>query len=424
MPREKNRLEESPLMNKPIIQSTINPDKMEQSRFTDMVERESDGTSPLRIVLYAVIIIAVGVIAALVVRTLISNQQPAVSEQTNQAQTNDQQQVKVTPFRVTTAKKADSSASLLAANSDYIQSELVTLGDSKIDKTNVKLTSISFDRFTTFGRLTFSFSGNNSKLIESKITFDSVNKTSLSVDFKGLTQIETDLKKLNMISDLVESVDYDNDNMKFVIILADSSKFRAVELNGNLLIDFKTEDDLKNPSTTTSTTPTNTTTPSTTISTTKPAAPFYDNEFSRNQQYISSAVKDNSIAFNNYWIWDEGSFFEFGIGISGKVGNTFIPNVTSYLKEESGKNYLYLEVENLTSTPLSQSKKKTAQQLVSETSSTIDTSKINFIQVDLVSFTNGKATYKIEMKNKADYKLLSQLSFDKNSQIISIRIKD
>lgn len=431
MPRSANLppMEESPLVSKPSANnSTIHPEKMEQSRFSDLRNLDDEKTNPLRIVIYAVIVIAIGVGAVFLVRSIVSNNQSTDDQQ--QDQPSDENIVEETSaFSISLTPKSDTTASNLASNDDYIDSSVVTLGDSNLDMTQVELAGIRYERYTTFARTTFDFEGNSSTLPKTNINFDSVRRE-LTVSFEGLATIAEELKSQKQINDIVRSIRYNADENQFVIIFGDDSKYRVFQASGNLSIDVKTLDELEKPDPQEpvaqddeDTTPPPTTTPPSS-SGNKPAAPYYENSYSQNRQYISSNVKTNSIAFNNYWVWDQGTFFEFSLGINNSSGDNLIPNATSYYEEEDDKIYLVLEIENLTNAPFSISKTRTIEQLIQDSGASISPAGVNFKMVELVSFTNGKATYRLEVKTKSNYSLLTQVVEASNSQIVSLRIQD
>lgn len=430
MPKDTNddQLGQSPLISKPASQSTINPDKMEKSRFTEIKAPVEEKSNPMRIVIYAVIVIIVGVGLAFLVRTLINNNndggsdnnttQPPVSSPVEE---NDEN-----AYEISLVAKSDSTATNLTSNDQYSNSEVTTLGNSTLNMTSVELNTISYDKYQSFARTTFEFTGNNGTLPKSIVAYSSTDNE-IRVEFPGLTEINQALLTTEDINDLVTSISYDTSTSEFVLELKEASKYRAFNLGGNLAIDIKTVKAL-NSSTDESTTPpsnggnTGTTTPPS--SGTKPAAPHYTNEFSENQQYISSAVTTNTIGFNNFWIWDQGSFFEFSLGEINAVGDQYIPNATAYYDEENGQEYLMLEISNLSNAPFSQTKSRTLENLIETSGASINPANVNFVKVDLVSFTNGTATYKIEVKQKADFKLVSQANYDGTSQLLSVQIED
>lgn len=431
MPKIQNKepLEESPLMNRNSVKSTINPDRLEHARFTDIRDLDDDGTSPVRIIIYAVIVIIVGVGAAIVVRNLIANNQVDNDQQTEQAQDNDEpSQEEFVVLSLT--PKADSSANNLASNEDYVDSSIVTLGDATLDMTNVELNKIEYTRFTTFARTTFVLTGNNQKLPKTNITYSAANDA-LTVQFIGLENINESLKDTVIINDIVKDISFDESDSSFTLKFSKDSKFRVAQDLGSLLIDVKTVDELSKPDTQTPVAnddeeeeepETPVAPPSSDPS--KPSAPHYENAFSQNKQYISSSVTGNTLGFNNFWIWDESTFFEFSLGQTNAKGDNHIPNATAYYKDEDSKTYLYLEIENLSSAPFSQTQSRTIENLIETTGATIAPSQVNFVKVDLVSFSGGKAVYRIEVKHKSDFRLLTQETYDGTTQIVSLQIKD
>lgn len=422
----KDQMEESPLMSKSTPQSTISPEKMEKSRFTEMKDLEEDKANPMRIVIYAIIVIVIGVGLAFLVRTLINNNNQG-STDTEETTDTEEDVEETSAFEISLSPKNDTAASNLAANEDYTDSEIATLGDSTIDMTAVGLDTISYDRYETFARTIFVFSGNSGKLPKTNVTY-SATEDELRVEFEGLTSINGELLVTEEISDIVDSISYDTQASEFVIVFSEDSKYRVFNSGGNLAIDVKTLEEINKPEEvvppTTDDEEEETSTTPPTSNGTKPAAPHYTNSFSQSQQYVSSSVTANNIGFNNFWIWDEGTFFEFSLGMTSAVGEQYIPNATAYYEEEDGTTYLMLEVENLSNAPFSQTMSRTLQDLVSASGASINPDTVNFVKVDLESFSGGKATYKIEVKNKANFQLLSQTTYDNTSQILSIQIKD
>ena len=83
---------------------------------------------------------------------------------------------------------------------------------------------------------------------------------------------------------------------------------------------------------------------------------------------------------------------------------------------------MYIEIENLTRATLPGG--ITADEIATKTS--VNMAGANFVELSLVEFnqTTGKAIYKIELKKKANFQLLTQETYLGDTQILSVQIKD
>jgi hypothetical protein len=430
--RKVEEFDESPLVSRPTLHSTINPDRLEHNRFTEIRDLENEGnSSPVRIIIYAIVVILVGVGTAFLARNLFlnNNQQPTETEQENTATDDEDSNDQITALNINPTIQSDSSATNVASNSVYSDAAQATLGSTSQSMDNVSLAQISYAKYTTFSRVIMNFEGNTS-LPKVNVTFDADDNV-LTISVPNLTDIAAQLKSQVNLNDVVESIAYSAENNTFQISLSEDSKYRVADASGDLLIDFKTVAELNKPESSTTANGTNntstnngSTTTNTSSNGTKPAAPFYTNAFSRDTQYISSSVNTNSIAYNNYWIADYNTYFEFSLGQAETNSESAIPNVKAYMQDEAGKSYIYFEIENLSNAPFVISRGKTMEQILSETGAVINPDSVNFVRIELLTFENGKATYKIELKNKADYKLVSQVNFDEVTRVTTIQIED
>lgn len=416
-------MEKSPLLRQE-SHSTISPDKLDQSRFSDRIVDDEAGSS-LRILIYVVIVIVVGVGAALLIRNLIINNDNKTTEDDNNTQNQDTQTTSA--FEINKTVTADAQANLPTATSSYVNSAQVTLGEDLASGVVVSLDKIIYTKYTTFARVEFDFSG--AKLPKLNTTFDSV-KNLFTVKLPSNVTVSTDLTSTQTISDLVTVVNFNSTTKEYTITLSEDSFYAVKQNSGNLIIDFKTATQLdkdnnveETPLTTnpTTTTPTTTTDTTTTTDSNKPTTVNYTNNFSQKQQYIVSEVTGNTLNYNKFFYYDAGDFLELSFGEQGKLGEKYAPNATAYLKTENGKEYLYFEIENL------------AQEAFSflgfsnngtDLSTYMNTAGSNFVRIDRTKFENGKATYRIELKRKSDFKLVSQDTYDGTTQITSIQIKD
>ncbi|MEO6729021.1 MAG: hypothetical protein ABIM99_03800 [Candidatus Dojkabacteria bacterium] len=425
-------LEESPLLNRPSAQpngaprqSTINLNKFDQARFTEIVD-DGARTSPIKIIVYIVIVIVIGVGAALLVRSLITNNQAPTGNSTTPTPATSPSNVSVS-----TTAKADSTASTPGANADYSDSELTKVGDSSLNGATSSIDKFDFTRYTTFGRVTFTLSGNGQKLPATNLTYSAAEK-SLTVNIPGLKSVDADLQKQIDVNSIVKTVVYDSATKNFKITFVEDTKYRVVPNTSNLVIDFKTVKELAKPDTTTPTptpapTPTPTTTPTPTpVDGSKPAAPHYDNEMSQNKQYVVSSVTGNTITNNVYYFDDLNSSFEFSWGQKDAVGDSYVPNTTAYYDTSApaGKVYLMVEISNLTGEFMSANGVTEITSAGIQSKTGADTSGANLTKITLVSFDGGVAKYRFELKNKADFKVWTQKTVDNATQVISVRIND
>lgn len=422
-------MEESPLLSgrkSSTLHSTIHPDKLDHARFSERLELENEGGSSLRIIIYVVIVIAIGVGSALLIRTLITKNEKTDDNDTQTQDTEEETPDTVEATNINTKAEPDSSASLLAEDSEYVESALLSLGTTSVDGASLSVDDVTYQKYESFGRVVFDISG--TKLASTGIQFDSVSDR-LTVDLSSYGSIDTKIAKDFNIGDIVDEIRYNPNNKTYIIFFAEDSRYRVTEDAGDLIIDVKTVKELEGLDDAVAETPDNTDTTDTvdqdeTVTptptpTTKPAAPHISNTFSQDQQYIVTSMTGNKVGLNNYYFWDEGTFFEFSWGEKNKVGDSVIPNSTAYYKTENGKNYIYVEIENL-SQEVFLSNNKTGTDLTDKT----DTRGSNFVRIDVVSFQGGKATYKIEVKKKTDFKLVSQKTYDGTTQITSLQIKD
>ena len=174
---EENSMEGSPLMNpkQTPLHSSINPEKLDQSRFSEMRNLDEEKTSPVRIIIYAVIIILLGVAAAFLVRTLIANNQQEPTDTQETVLEEDNNTEPVSAYAVSLTAKNDSAATNVGANDEYVDSETVTLGVTTLDMTKVELAKINYDKYTTFARVKFDFEGNTNKTPKTTINFANNN---------------------------------------------------------------------------------------------------------------------------------------------------------------------------------------------------------------------------------------------------------
>jgi len=432
--------EESPLLTNKGMNSTVNPNKMDQARFTEIRDMESEG-SPIRIVIYIVIVIIVGVGAAYLVKNIISNNQNSTDN--TSVSSSSQSSLGSANFQISKSPIDDSNASNLALKTDYTDSLSTSLGTSTADKTNINLTRLTYNRYATFARFGFILTTPDNKLPKTKITFDSANNK-ITINFVDLQTIPTDLKLVSTISDLVKDVTYDAPNNSFVLSVNDKFKYRPFIDNSNLFIDIKTLTNLNSDtlihSSSSTTLQTQSSSSLSSISSTSsstassvnntgsaPAAPHYDNTLSQNKQYVASTVTTNSIADNIYYFDTYGAnSYEFSWAQKNAVGDSVIPNTTAYYDTTTtpGKIYLMVEISNLSKEVFTANNVtgRSADEIQKQTG--VTTSGSNFNRIDLVSFNNGVAKYKLEVQRQTDFKLWVDKTADTTTGTVSVTVKN
>lgn len=419
----------SPLLNAqpPHAKSTINLNKLDKARFTSLNTAQTGNSNSLRIILYVIVVIIIGVGAALLARQLMINNETQAPTQTDNQNEENMPASATVAYQVDTSAMQDSLATNIPNNSDFKTSSLLSIGSTNVDMTTTSLNSIAYEKYTTFARTIFSLTTSENKLPKTNISYDSAKDT-LNVQIADLTNINTDLKVTKQIDDIIQTIEFNNEDNSFTLTFRDSSLYRVFAVQDTLFVDVRTQAkyDQISADETASNNENNsndeTTTDDSTSNNSNSSVPHYNNEFSQDTQYVLSAVNSKSIALNNYYLWDESTFFEFSWAEEGKKGDDYVPNAKAYLVTEDSKNYIMVEIENLTRATLPDG--LTAEEAQSKTG--INMSNANFVSLKLDSFdqSTGKAVYRIELKRKADFKLLTQLAYGDKTQILSIQIKD
>jgi hypothetical protein len=425
-----SHIEESPLLNSErkteqtsALHSTIHPERFDMSRFSDL--REEENESSFRIIIYVLVVIIVGVGLALFVRQLISEDNNSPTETTEDTENDDEEDVQA--FRVNTTPKADDQGAPVPSNDELIDSEVLTVGETSVGTAGVTLSTLTYDRYQTFARFNLNLTGTTAGSIpEFNLAYDDSLNTLVITLPEGIT-VEDELKVSTPINDIVNLVKFDAATNSFSITLAQDSKYRVRKLDAGVSIDFRTQeqiDTLDEAEAEEDTTDEDTEeeTPedeedTTTDDTDKPTGMHITNDFSQNKQFVTSNVTGNTIEYTETYYQDYGPYFEIAFGKPGSVGDSKIANTTAEYVTEGAKTFIEVKIENL-------SKFTFPSGGVSTSSMAFDTSAANFRRVDLVSFTGGVATLRIEVKNKANFKLLSEKTVDGGTQVVSVQIND
>lgn len=401
--------------------STVHPDKLEQKRFTERRAEKDDG-SPVRILIYFVIVVALGAGAALLIRTLISE---------NDTEDGDDTEVVSEPvedlsaYDINKTELADVQAENIPTLEDVASSSLVSVGSGSTEQ---NLSEIEYRNYVSFDRLTFKF---DSEVPSTEITLNTAQDT-MSATFPAQISVADDLQNGVTVLTLLDEIEYDATFNSFAITFSDAILYRVSVEEANLVIDFSTEEALTPQAEVEETEEPDTQEEeeepaveeeqTSNDSTPRPEGVTYENDFSQNTQFIVSEVTENTIGQDQYYFYDEGTYFEFSFGANGKVGDDYVPNSEARIETEDGTTYIYWTVENLSSEALAVYSR--SQVTSEDLSQFITMSGANFVSIERLSFENGKAEYKIQLKNNADFSLVTQKSFDQSTQLLSILIKD
>ncbi|MCA9381440.1 hypothetical protein KC678_04200 [Candidatus Dojkabacteria bacterium] len=412
----------------PVDNSTIHPDRFDMSRFS---ERQDEEESSLRIIIYVVVVIVIGVGLALLVRNLISTESNADTPEPSTDNSTIQLGASA-PVTIDTATSPDPSDA--PANEDLVDSLTLSVGNSSASTDGVSVSSMKYKRYTTYARVDYSFEGVESQADLPKIAINYDNtRNSLEIIFPTSVEMVDELKETIPVNDIVSNIVYNADTNSFTINVSEEFKYLVVPTTGGLTIDIRTvaqiersgedtttdttqedtttgEPDAMQEDTTTDTqTPTQTTTP--------PSGTKLINDFSQDKQYVSGGAAGNTINLKETFFEDTASYFEIAWGEPNVVGADKTPYTSAELVIEGNVPYIVLTIENLNNFPFN--KDGITTNLIP-----FDMSAANFVRADLESFTNGKAVVKVQLKNKAEFRLVSAETVSGKTQVLSLQIKD
>lgn len=412
------------------MHSTINAEKFDDARFSEIRQMEKE-TSPLRIILFVVVVILIGGGGVLFFRNLISNDQTTNNTNTSTEADNDAIQETQSSYVIDTSPIRDSQAVNAPKNSEYDESALITVGQST--DTQADLSRILYSRFQTFGRLTFDFTTEDKKLPKTTINFESTANRMI-VSFAGVSTVNEGLKMDQVVNDIVKEIRYNEADNSFIILFEEKTRYVPVNDGDNLILNFKTVDELTNP--TVEETPSEqedeepeeveTEEPTTPADTNKPAAMHVDNEYSQNKQYVSSNVSTNKIAHDVYYFDNYVNSYQFSWAQKNAIGDEFVPNAVAYYDTSAptGKVHLMVEISNLTQEIFQRNGVEELSISDIESKTGVSTSGSNLEKIELLSFENGTAKYRFVLNKKSDFKLWVDKTIDNTTGTISVTIKN
>ncbi|MDQ6985411.1 MAG: hypothetical protein Q9M91_01510 [Candidatus Dojkabacteria bacterium] len=425
---EKDVIEKSPLLSKDLsssLHSTINPDRLDPARFSDLrVEEES----PIRIILYVIVVIIIGVGAAFGVRELISkddtndNNGNDVVVEDNNNDTNTVIDSNNSPITINTTAKPSGGVSNTPKDASFVTTEsFSSIGNETIDSKTVTASKLNYQTYTTFSRTEIAFDGlvadNSQSLPVLGITFNNAeNKLTVAL---GGAKTDPSLQTTSSIADsIVSEIQYDVVNNSFVFILNEDSRYAISAAGNRLIIDIKTQAQFdKDTSAIEDVVVEDTTTEDKPVVTT-PTGLNLDNDFSEETQFIVSSVTNDTIEYNEFYYEDTVNYFEIAWGSRNNVGDEFITNSTAELVEENGSFFIDVTIKNLASY------KDFGE--ASQATISADLSAANFLSGKLESFNEntGTAVYRVKLKNKASFRLASETTVSGQTQVLVLQIQD
>lgn len=412
------------------LQSTIHPERFDMSRFSDMQEKEE---GPFKVVFYVVGVIVIGVVLALVVRQLISNNQTPLTDNTNQTSTETGQQA--SRVEINTSVKSDADATERPLENDFGKVKQVSAGNVSAQVGSFAIDTISYNKFTSFGRVDMKIVGLSSISNFPALKFEFADNgkllkismpTGYSLDNNLVTELVTEASE---VGDLLSSIVYTSASNTIELRFREEVLYRILPAVSKLVIDFKPVNETSADETvdeTETATDEEALTPELPVNT--PTAPTtgvnYTNEFSRVEQFIKSKVTGNTIAFNNFYYEDTGSFFEFSWGITNQANENVIPNVSAKPIVIDGVNYIEVKISNLSNEPFALAGLANLGTDLLYTG--INLSAANFVRVDRTSYENGVATYRVRVKNISDFRIVADTTIGDPTpdQVINLQIRD
>lgn len=429
MPQEENRpaIGDSPLLNSGTApaggaapDSSVHPDRLDMSRFSDMSE-EDEERSPMRIILFVVAVILIGIAAAFGVRYFLLGDD-------SETDTSDESETVVeeeaSPFTINQTILDNSQASNATLKADYKTSEQISFGDSSVESDSVELSTMVYQPYESFARLTMNFEGTG--IPSTNATYDDV-ENSLTLDFEENLPVADGLDEIVAIGSLVTSVRPDSTENTFTLLLSESFLYNIQVVNGSVLIDMISEEAYETytdpseqpeeeeviPDTETEN---EETTPPTSVDPDKPSGTNYDNNLSQSKQYVTNVISGNTISYNETFYGDLGNAFELAWGSRNNVGVDYIPNASAELLEDSEGVYIEVVIENLATV--------SPQETLDQSNMSIPISGANFTSMSLESFESGVATYRVNLRNRADFKLYTDTTISGATQVIALQIND
>lgn len=412
----------------PIVETTEevvdspNPKYIEPVRFSARRNVEGEGSSVGRIILYVVVVVVVGVGLTLLIQNFVTGQ-GSTSTTTSSAVTSTEEVV--SSVNISTLMKADSTATSLTPNTAYTTGDS-SLGSAANDVSDAILDQFSYQAYETFSRTTWEFDGLESgKLPATTVVYSPIDST-VTVSFAGVDVSDAEMLQEFTVrtGNVVKIVGSKTDTaVSFVLSMSESGKYYVFVDNGtNVSLDIKTDTQLatvtsasSSSEAVTSSAVAATSSSSASAMTGAPAAPHYDNTASQNKQYVVSNVTGNGLYSETYYYIDYGDSFQFSWAMRNE-GETQIPNATAELVTDSGKDYIEVKINNLGYELLHALGR-------SQANITIPTSSSKLVAVHTRGYSNGTATFWVELTEKTEFRLHSTQTYE-GHQLLGIQVMD
>ena len=428
--KKSSRIEDSPLLSKSNnrnepVHSTVHADRFDMSRFSE--RKDNDDENSFKIIIYVVVVIIIGVGLALLVRALILNNSESTQKEDNTEQDikEDQPEVIKSPaISINTTMRLDPSDA--PANDDLIDALSLSIGNSNANVENASISNLDYSRYNSFVRINFGIEGisKQEELPKIAINYNS-DESSLDIVFPSEININQELKEKIEIDDVVSDITYSSNTNTFTISVSSEFKYLVVPTTAGMLVDIKTiqqierKEDANDEETPLSETEEDLEKEQdpTTSSPSLRGNVNLDNEFSANRQSVSGGVTNNTIILSETYFEDQGEYFELAWGQPRVVGEEFTPTTSAELISGSNTPILKLTINNLERFEFESSG-------ISQDNSPINLAGTNFVRADLISFENGTAVVEIQLKNEAEFKLISTTTVSGLTQVLAIQIKD
>lgn len=417
---------------------SVHPDRLEMSRFSDMQEDE-EPRNYMRIIIYVVGVVAIGAAAALGVRYFLLSDSTEEDETEEVADEEDNDPaVDTNPLQVRNTVLTDDQATSVSEKDDFKTAELLTFGDSDVAVADVEFAGLLVQPYESFTRVTMTVNGADT-VPASELTFDE-SENILVVDFPDAMAVVDGLafSEAETIGGLIESVVYDSTDATYTFQLSESSLYNLQVDDRRIFLDVVTEEEFETYNVTEQSTG-QTTQPSTdedeepaddstnnsnqqqqdTTQETqaqRPEGTNYENNFSTNRQFVTNVLEGNTINYNETFYEDAVDYFEIAWGSRNNVGVDYIPNASAELMTDEAGPYIQVVIENLATIP--------PQQTLDESNISISLASANFTSLELQSFEKGTATYRVNLKTEAEFKLFTTTTVSGATQVLALQIRD
>lgn len=345
-----------------MAESNLHPEKLSisYSKFSEMRESlDEDRMSIGRLVLYIVIVIIIGVALTLGVQAFIRYQNEQALKSDTASNPIVLSDPVITYITINNSVVADSQATPVAPTAEQLTDKSATIGTEITSSTTVAAWDrFSYDRYTSFERIQLTFTANVNQP-KTTVSYNSTDKI-IYIDIDKVGTDRSELKGGKEIAKLtgtnvVKSVQNSSttaDKLRISVYLNEAAKYYARFINNELVLDVREADFVATSTTSTSSAAATTTTSASATSADnsgKPAAPFYDNSYSKKTQYISSTYTGNKLRIWNYTYRDYGDRYEFKFRIKddGSGVNPMIPNAKAYLNTDAADPQLTVEISNV-----------------------------------------------------------------------------